>query len=263
VVEEASNRAEATLAAAKGELVLPKKKGRWLKRLAIVGAVGAIVAVVVRKFFASSEADWQAARPTSPYVPSAKPESPTADSAAGAATGMAADAGDDPQAGASAHSENLEANDEAVPDQPAEGGQEQAEESVATEEDFAAAEPVAVDEELIVTEPPSEVPLDDQPAGDGESGAEEIVVDEVVLTEPVAELPEGEPTTEEKAGQPRYSGEGVYVGNEPPEGYVIKGNERSKKYHVPESGGYGRTIAEVWFNSEEAAQQAGFLRAQR
>jgi len=32
---------------------------------------------------------------------------------------------------------------------------------------------------------------------------------------------------------------------------------------MPDTGGYGRTIAEVWFNSEEAAQQAGFIRAQR
>ena len=61
----------------------------------------------------------------------------------------------------------------------------------------------------------------------------------------------------------RYEGEGVYVGHEPPEGFTIKGNERSMKYHVPESAGYGRTVAEVWFNSEEAAQQAGFVRAQR
>jgi len=61
----------------------------------------------------------------------------------------------------------------------------------------------------------------------------------------------------------KYSGEGVYVGTEPPEGFTIKGNERSMKYHVPESSGYGRTIAEVWFNSEEAAQAAGFIRAQR
>ena len=53
------------------------------------------------------------------------------------------------------------------------------------------------------------------------------------------------------------------MGSEPPEGYVIKGNERSMKYHMPEASGYGRTIAEVWFNSEEAAQQAGFIRAQR
>jgi hypothetical protein len=35
------------------------------------------------------------------------------------------------------------------------------------------------------------------------------------------------------------------------------------KYHVPESIGYARTTAEVWFNTEEAAQQAGFIRAQR
>lgn len=58
-------------------------------------------------------------------------------------------------------------------------------------------------------------------------------------------------------------GEGAFVGAEPPAGYTIKGNERSKKYHVPESGGYERTIADVWFNSEEAAAAAGFTRAQR
>jgi hypothetical protein len=66
-----------------------------------------------------------------------------------------------------------------------------------------------------------------------------------------------------EARRARYEGEGVYVGSEPPEGFTIKGNERSMKYHVPESAGYNRTVAEVWFNSEEAAQQAGFVRAQR
>ena len=58
-------------------------------------------------------------------------------------------------------------------------------------------------------------------------------------------------------------GEGSYVGATPPEGFNIKGNERSKKYHLAGSGGYERTIAEVWFNSEEAAQAAGFTKAQR
>ncbi|MGV8844967.1 sunset domain-containing protein [Tessaracoccus sp.] len=58
-------------------------------------------------------------------------------------------------------------------------------------------------------------------------------------------------------------GEGSYVGENPPEGFAIKGNERSKKYHLAGSGGYDRTIAEVWFNSEEAAEKAGFTRAQR
>ena len=54
-----------------------------------------------------------------------------------------------------------------------------------------------------------------------------------------------------------------YVGDNPPEGYVIKGNDRSMKYHVPGSGGYDRTIADVWFATEEAAQAAGFTKAQR
>ena len=92
------------------------------------------------------------------------------------------------------------------------------------------------------------------------------MVDHVVVSEPVPDLPEGEPVSGSPAADERparWSGEGVYVGHEPPEGFVIKGNERSKKYHVPESAGYGRTVAEVWFNSEEAAQQAGFVRAQR
>ena len=60
----------------------------------------------------------------------------------------------------------------------------------------------------------------------------------------------------------RYDGPEVYVGVEPPEGFTIKGNERSMKYHVPDSNSYGRTIAQVWFSSEEAAQAAGFTRAQ-
>lgn len=58
-------------------------------------------------------------------------------------------------------------------------------------------------------------------------------------------------------------GEGSYVGPNPPEGFDIKGNERSMKYHVAEAAGYARTTADVWFNSEEAAQAAGFVRSQR
>lgn len=58
-------------------------------------------------------------------------------------------------------------------------------------------------------------------------------------------------------------GEGSFVGNEPPEGFAIKGNERSMKYHVPGNGGYERTIADVWFDSEASADTAGFKKAQR
>ncbi|MET4060100.1 large subunit ribosomal protein L20 [Arthrobacter sp. UYP6] len=42
-----------------------------------------------------------------------------------------------------------------------------------------------------------------------------------------------------------------------PEGYVIKGNQASGKYHVPGSTWYEQTVAEYWFNSVEAAKAAG------
>lgn len=58
-------------------------------------------------------------------------------------------------------------------------------------------------------------------------------------------------------------GAGSYAGDEPPEGFTIKGNDRSKKYHAPGSASYERTSAEVWFSSPEAAEAAGFTRAQR
>ncbi|MGJ6980143.1 50S ribosomal protein L4 sunset domain variant [Aestuariimicrobium soli] len=56
-------------------------------------------------------------------------------------------------------------------------------------------------------------------------------------------------------------GEGSYEGAEPPAGYDIKGNADSMKFHTPESPWYSRTKAEVWFNSVEAAQAAGFVSA--
>jgi len=67
-----------------------------------------------------------------------------------------------------------------------------------------------------------------------------------------------EPEAEE-AGS-KY-GDGSYVGEEPPAGFDIKGNEDSMKFHTSESPWYDRTVAEVWFNSEAAAQAAGFVNA--
>jgi hypothetical protein len=113
------------------------------------------------------------------------------------------------------------------------------------------------------TEPAEEI--QSAPTREGSAFATESMPtseDSAVAAEPAdAEEPLAAP--ESPGHRAKYEGEGVYVGNEPPEGYSIKGNERSMKYHVPESGGYGRTTAEVWFNSEEAAQRAGFVRAQR
>lgn len=43
-----------------------------------------------------------------------------------------------------------------------------------------------------------------------------------------------------------------------PEGFTVKGNKDSHKYHVPGSQWFDGTDAEVWFTSSEAAAAAGF-----
>jgi len=67
----------------------------------------------------------------------------------------------------------------------------------------------------------------------------------------------------EDTSDPQRFGDGSYIGPEPPEGFVIKGNERSMKYHVPTAIGYERCVTDIWFNSPEAAEAAGFTRALR
>lgn len=47
-------------------------------------------------------------------------------------------------------------------------------------------------------------------------------------------------------------------GQDAPEGFVIKGNSGSNKYHVPGSTWYEQTTAEYWFNSIESAKAAGY-----
>jgi hypothetical protein len=298
VVAEATKRGKAVVAAAKGELEQPKeKKGGWLKWLLIAAGLVGIAVFVVRKFLGGKDADWQAARPTTPYAPPAQ----TSGSQAAGTTAEAPvvdamdDAHEDPQGGASAHLFNLEADGAAVPDQPAEGGEYDAPADITTSFDEAPADrTTSVDEAApdltnvvdmtnVVDEAFAEAEAKITDEGPDEAtGAREETLTETRLVPEAAETDTGavepaEPTpgsdqdgallseseVASGAGVSRYQGEGVYVGSEPPEGFTIKGNERSMKYHVPASAGYSRTVAEVWFSSEEAAQQAGFVRAQR
>jgi large subunit ribosomal protein L17 len=58
--------------------------------------------------------------------------------------------------------------------------------------------------------------------------------------------------------------EGAVVANEDgsaPEGYTVKGNADSGKYHEPDGQWYDQTIAEFWFKSAEDAEAAGFTKA--
>jgi large subunit ribosomal protein L17 len=49
--------------------------------------------------------------------------------------------------------------------------------------------------------------------------------------------------------------------NEAPDGFPIKGNADSMKYHQPGGQWYDATIAEVWFRTADAAEAAGFTEA--
>ncbi len=46
-----------------------------------------------------------------------------------------------------------------------------------------------------------------------------------------------------------------------PEGFPVKGNKDSMKYHEPDGQWYAATVAEVWFRTADAAEAAGFVKA--
>ncbi len=61
----------------------------------------------------------------------------------------------------------------------------------------------------------------------------------------------------------KYDGSHVPLedADQAPEGFPIKGNEDSMKYHEPDGQWYDGTTAEVWFDSAESAEAAGFTKA--
>jgi large subunit ribosomal protein L17 len=67
-------------------------------------------------------------------------------------------------------------------------------------------------------------------------------------TEAAAELPQGAVAANED-------------GSSPDEAYTVKGNMNSMKYHEPDGQWFEQTVAEVWFQSAEDAEAAGFTKA--
>ena len=96
----------------------------------------------------------------------------------------------------------------------------------------------------------------------------ELVTEEYSAKQSVVKEAEGAAKNDAKADDTAAAeastapfGEDSYKGETPPEGFDIKGNEDSMKFHTPESPWYDRTIAEVWFRTAEAAEKAGFVNA--
>jgi hypothetical protein len=280
----ASDKGKALVKSVRREpVVVPaKKKGGWLRTFAIVAAAAGATYVVVRRLTGDKGSQWQTARPTTPYVPptsttttqpastsSTSAGTPTAEPSTTSLYGTGAGVG---AAGATGTDEDAEAvtqevrttdrvadADEAVAPtpgtpEPSDQGDAAADQGGSADSPFATVEGEGADDEP--TTP---------------YGEERVEGELETVTERVHEEPEDAVLAEQDqaagvgpdAHVERYLNiPGVYVGVEPPEGYTIKGNERSMKYHLPDSNSYGRTIAEVWFLDEEAAQKAGFSRAQ-
>nr|WP_246223989.1 50S ribosomal protein L17 [Pseudarthrobacter psychrotolerans] len=79
---------------------------------------------------------------------------------------------------------------------------------------------------------------------------------------PVAEEAPVVEAAETEAAEAKYAGsKPATADNVAPEGFEVKGNEDSMKYHVPGSRWYDATVAEVWFDSAESAAAAGFVPA--
>jgi large subunit ribosomal protein L17 len=80
---------------------------------------------------------------------------------------------------------------------------------------------------------------------------------EAPADEPADEVVEAEAGAEADAG----SHAPLEDANEAPEGFPIKGNQDSMKYHEPDSQWFEQTVAEVWFDSAASAEAAGYTKA--
>ena len=266
LVTDAADRGRALVRAARGgELPVPvpppKKKGRWIGTLALLAAAGGAAYVIARKLRGDKGSQWQTARPSAPYVPPASGSTGPASSgsAAGAQTADTTELYGAPAGGLASDDTDTRAEEDltAVIDAQADvdEGVPSAEHAEATRGESA---PADADTSGVSGDPGH----DAQPVPE-DLGSTEQHDTAIGGVAPVSTEDDNEAGVGPDAHPERYSGPGAYVGIEPPEGFTIKGNERSMKYHLPGAGGYARTIAEVWFSSEEAAQEAGFTRAQR
>jgi large subunit ribosomal protein L17 len=140
-------------------------------------------------------------------------------------------------------------------------------ETVETED--AVVEPVESDDVVAeAVETPDVEPVEPAETDDAvvETVADPVgsVAEEVGIA-PFTELDEVDPAFEETQGgfAGRYPGSHVPLENaaEVPEGFPIKGNENSMKYHTPDGQWFEQTEAEIWFDTEESAQAAGFTKA--
>jgi large subunit ribosomal protein L17 len=117
--------------------------------------------------------------------------------------------------------------------------------------------PMAVIE--LVTE--SYTPSAPKPARKAAPAKVEAPADEAVVETADETVVEPDATTDEAATAYAGSHAPLEDAEQAPEGFPIKGNEDSKKYHEPDGQWFDQTVAEVWFDTADSAEAAGFAKA--
>lgn len=113
--------------------------------------------------------------------------------------------------------------------------------------------------ELVEAQTIAQQAVGEAEAARGTTFAKDAAAAPAATAAPVADLE----VTEDPTAAGPY-GAGSAEANEDgsaPEGYTIKGNADSMKYHEPDGQWFEQTVAEVWFDSTEAAEAAGFTKA--
>ena len=95
-----------------------------------------------------------------------------------------------------------------------------------------------------------------------EAPADEVAADEVTETS-ADEVAAGAIPAAQEGDHPYGVGSHAPLDDvaEMPEGYPVKGNADSGKFHQPDGRWYENTVAEVWFADAAAAEAAGFIEA--
>jgi large subunit ribosomal protein L22 len=114
-------------------------------------------------------------------------------------------------------------------------------EDVVTDADVAEEALETVEEEAEADAEPASAPPADVEA---DVEAEEPAVDEETEPEPTTQLPAGAVAAPDDGSVP--------------DGFPVKGNASSKKFHVPGGRYYDITVAELFFDSVESAEAAGY-----
>jgi small subunit ribosomal protein S2 len=104
-------------------------------------------------------------------------------------------------------------------------------------------------------QPEQQAEVTEQPDGAAAEPQPSASSDDSTVTDPVAAGAEGDSTPAAPYGEGSHA---ALPDDSQPEGFTIKGNADSMLYHTTDSPHYGRTKAEVWFATEEAAEAAGF-----